>query len=212
MEKSVLELILQATIVVKFVLLILLFFSISSWTIIIYKWFFFTKAKKETEKFLKVYKRSMDMKNLLYASKRMFISPIALLFRAVYTEEVIQAEKLKRSINKYKTQEETKLYKYLNFLATTGSTTPFIGLFGTVWGIMDAFTAIGKASSAVLAVVAPAIAEALIATAFGIATAVPAVISYNYYLNIARKMSIEMEDFADDLLYRLVFNKNKDEF
>jgi len=93
-----------------------------------------------------------------------------------------------------------KLEKYLNFLATTGSTAPFIGLFGTVWGIMNAFHGIGSAGSASLAVVAPGIAEALIATAVGLAAAIPAVIAYNYYLSMSRKMIIEMEDFSEDLL------------
>ena len=90
--------------------------------------------------------------------------------------------------------------KYLNFLATTGSTTPFIGLFGTVWGIMNAFRGIGLSGAASLAVVAPGIAEALIATAAGLLAAIPAVIAYNYYLSMAKRMIIEMEDFSEELL------------
>jgi len=90
--------------------------------------------------------------------------------------------------------------QYLNFLATTGSTTPFIGLFGTVWGIMNAFRGIGSAGSASLAVVAPGIAEALITTAAGLGAAIPAVVAFNYYLSRARIMSIDMEDFSEELL------------
>ena len=86
------------------------------------------------------------------------------------------------------------------FLPLPGSTTPFIGLFGTVWGIMNAFRGIGAAGSASLAVVAPGIAEALITTAAGLAAAIPAVIAYNYYLSRARQAIIEMEDFAEELL------------
>ncbi len=107
---------------------------------------------------------------------------------------------MKRLLRRYETLESVKLEKYLNFLATTGSTAPFIGLFGTVWGIMNAFHGIGAAGSASLAVVAPGIAEALIATAVGLAAAIPAVIAYNYYLSMSRKMIIEMEDFSEDLL------------
>ncbi|MEJ2254181.1 MAG: MotA/TolQ/ExbB proton channel family protein, partial [Nitrospirota bacterium] len=92
------------------------------------------------------------------------------------------------------------LERYLGFLATTGSSTPFIGLFGTVWGIMDSFMGIGSQGAASLAVVAPGIAEALIATAMGLVAAIPAVIAYNYYLSRARHIIIEMEDFSEEIL------------
>jgi biopolymer transport protein TolQ len=98
------------------------------------------------------------------------------------------------------TSELTKLEKALGFLATTGSTTPFIGLFGTVWGIMDAFRGIGMRGSATLAVVAPGISEALIATAAGLAAAIPAVVAYNYYINRIKVLSSEMENFSSELL------------
>ena len=96
--------------------------------------------------------------------------------------------------------ETEKLHARLTFLATTGTTAPFIGLLGTVWGIMNAFQGIGATGSASLAVVAPGIAEALVTTAAGLAAAIPAVIAYNYYLSRARKMTIEMEDFSEELL------------
>ena len=88
----------------------------------------------------------------------------------------------------------------MGFLATTGSSTPFIGLFGTVWGIMNAFRNIGTTGSASLAVVAPGIAEALIATAMGLVAAIPAVIAYNYYLGVTRGIVVEMEDFSEEIL------------
>jgi biopolymer transport protein TolQ len=129
------------------------------------------------------------------------LSPIANVFKAVYADEAKKDKnEIKRLLRRYETLESVKLEKYLNFLATTGSTAPFIGLFGTVWGIMNAFHGIGSAGSASLAVVAPGIAEALIATAVGLAAAIPAVIAYNYYLSMSRKMIIEMEDFSEDLL------------
>ncbi len=96
--------------------------------------------------------------------------------------------------------EMTKLESALGFLATTGSASPFIGLFGTVWGIMDTFKGIGARGTATLAVVAPGISEALIATAAGLAAAIPAVIFYNYFLNQSKNMVQEMENFASELL------------
>jgi biopolymer transport protein TolQ len=97
-------------------------------------------------------------------------------------------------------EQTTKLEAALGFLATTGSASPFIGLFGTVWGIMDTFKGIGARGSATLAVVAPGISEALIATAAGLAAAIPAVIAYNYYLNGIKNMRLDMENFASELL------------
>ncbi len=199
MGGSILDFILQAGLVVKSVILILLLFSIFSWAVIIYKWRFFARAKRENESFLKLFNREKNSRTLYLASRGMLVSPLAAIFRSVYTEENIDRVELRRSIKRYMALEEAKLLRYLNFLATTGSTTPFIGLFGTVWGIMNAFRGIGAAGSAALAVVAPGIAEALITTAFGLATAIPAVIGYNYYLSMARRMIIAMEDFAEEL-------------
>ena len=103
-------------------------------------------------------------------------------------------------MNRACSAESTKLEAALGFLATTGSASPFIGLFGTVWGIMDTFRSIGFRGSATLAVVAPGISEALIATAAGLAAAIPAVIFYNYYLNRIKNMSLEMDSFASELM------------
>jgi biopolymer transport protein TolQ len=201
MKESVLTLIFQAGYIVKGVLIILLFFSVVSWAIIFFKQRYFSKANKESEQFLRSFRANRDLKNLYKATKNLSLSPIANVFKYVYGEETgrDQAE-VKRLLRRYETLESVKLEKYLNFLATTGSTTPFIGLFGTVWGIMTSFHGIGAAGSASLAVVAPGIAEALIATAVGLAAAIPAVIAYNYYLSMSRKMIIEMEDFSEDLL------------
>lgn len=201
MNDSVIQLILQAGYVVKGVLLILLFFSVVSWAIIFFKQRYFSKANKESEQFLRAYRVNRDPKSLYQATRNLLLSPIANVFKSVYTDEAKRDRgEIKRLLRRYETLESVKLEKYLNFLATTGSTTPFIGLFGTVWGIMNAFHGIGSAGSASLAVVAPGIAEALIATAVGLAAAIPAVIAYNYYLSMARKMIIEMEDFSEDLL------------
>lgn len=201
MNSSIIQLILNAGLVVKGVLLILLSFSIVSWAIIIFKQRYFSKANKESEQFLRAYRANRDPRNLFKATKNMVLSPIANVFKAVYTDDAQRDRgEVKRVLRRYETLESVKLEKYLNFLATTGSTSPFIGLFGTVWGIMNSFHGIGTAGSASLAVVAPGIAEALIATAIGLAAAIPAVIAYNYYLSMSRKMIIEMEDFSEDLL------------
>ncbi len=201
MKESVLTLVLQAGIVVKCVLLILFFFSVVSWAIIFFKQRYFLKANKESDQFLRLYRTNRIPRELFKATKGLSLSPIANVFKSVYTDDIRRDQsEVKRLLRRYGTLESVKLERYLNFLATTGSTAPFIGLFGTVWGIMTSFHGIGFAGSASLAVVAPGIAEALIATAVGLVAAIPAVIAYNYYLSMARKMIIEMEDFSEDLL------------
>lgn len=197
---AIIHLILQAGYVVKAVLIILFLFSVVSWAIIIYKYRYLSKANKETDTFINAYRMSRDMKGLLSTTKALNLSPLANLFKSVSSASTHDRTEIKRLLRRYETLESVKLERYLSFLATTGSTTPFIGLFGTVWGIMDAFRGIGAAGSASLAVVAPGIAEALVATAIALATAIPAVIAYNYYLSRARYMIIEMEDFSEELL------------
>jgi biopolymer transport protein TolQ len=200
MKDSALQLILQAGLIVKGVLIILLFFSIVSWAIIFFKQRYFARANKESEQFQRAFRTSKDAKSLYQATRSMTVSPIANLFRSVYADEVRKEKsETKRLLKRYGALESAKLEKYLNFLATTGSTTPFIGLFGTVWGIMNSFRNIGVSGAASLAIVAPGIAESLIATAAGLAAAIPAVIAYNYYLSMARRMIIEMEDFSEEL-------------
>jgi biopolymer transport protein TolQ len=201
MEHSALQIILQAGFIVKIVLAILLLFSVISWAIIIQKWRHFSKADQETHDFLRAYEATHSPRDLFAVSKKYMISPPANLFRSVYSEKTYtERDELKRMLRRYSALESTKLQRYLNFLATTGSTAPFIGLFGTVWGIMNAFRGIGSAGSASLAVVAPGIAEALIATAIGLAAAIPAVIAYNYHLSRSNRMIIDMEDFSEELI------------
>ncbi|NCO82969.1 MAG: Tol-Pal system subunit TolQ [Nitrospirae bacterium CG_4_10_14_3_um_filter_44_29] len=194
------QLILQAGYVVKVVLLILLFFSVVSWAIIFYKYRYLSRANKETDTFLRSYRAGRDLKGLLITTRPLNLSPLSNIFKFTSSENIVDKAEIKRSLRRFSALESAKLEKYLSFLATTGSTTPFIGLFGTVWGIMNAFRGIGAAGSASLAVVAPGIAEALITTAAGLVAAIPAVIAYNYYLSRARQMIIEMEDFSEELL------------
>lgn len=201
MQDTAIQLILQAGYVVKAVLLILLFFSVFSWAIIFYKHRYLSAAARESESFLRAFRTGRDVKGLLSAAKNLNLSPLANVFKSVYIEEGrANKDEVKRMLRRYEALEAAKLESYLTFLATTGSTTPFIGLFGTVWGIMNAFRGIGTTGSASLAVVAPGIAEALIATAVGLVAAIPAVIAYNYYLSRARRLIIEMEDFSEELI------------
>lgn len=198
-EISVIALVLRAGIVVKLVLVILLFFSIFSWAIILYKYRLLSKVEKESDEFQRAFLRSKDWDTLHQTTRSLRLTPLANLFRAVYSMEETDRDSLRRLLRRVEATEATRLERYLTFLATTGSTTPFIGLFGTVWGIMNSFIGIGRLGSASLAVVAPGIAEALIATAAGLAAAIPAVVSYNYYLSRIRRNIIIMEDFSQEL-------------
>jgi biopolymer transport protein TolQ len=210
--------VLDAGLVVKFVLLVLFIFSVVSWAIIFLKYRSYRKIKNENEDFNADYLKSSKLSDILPAAKKYSFSTIAEVFRVGYAEltkinkqanELAQGsdeislsslDNLERSMNKACNTEMTKLESALGFLATTGSASPFIGLFGTVWGIMDTFKGIGARGSATLAVVAPGISEALIATAAGLAAAIPAVIFYNYFLNQSKNMVQEMDNFAAEFL------------
>jgi len=214
---SLLAMILDAGLMVKFVLLILLVLSIISWTIIFLKFRYYRKIKVENEAFDSDYQRSSKLSELLPAAKKYSFSTTAEVFRVGYTEltkmnkqskdtargdeiSLSSIDNVQRALNRASNTEMTKLESALGFLATTGSASPFIGLFGTVWGIMETFKSIGARGSATLAVVAPGISEALIATAAGLAAAIPAVIFYNYFLNKSKVMVQEMDNFADEFL------------
>jgi biopolymer transport protein TolQ len=215
---SLLNMILDAGLMVKLVLLILLVFSIISWTIIFLKFRYYRKIKKENEAFESDYLRSNKLSEVVPAAKKYKFSTTAEVFRVGYAEltkfnkpmketaasgdeiHLSSLDNVERSLNKASNSEMTKLESALGFLATTGSASPFIGLFGTVWGIMDTFKSIGARGSATLAVVAPGISEALIATAAGLAAAIPAVIFYNYFLNQSKTMVQEMDNFAAEFL------------
>ncbi len=201
MQDSAIQLIFHAGYVVKAVLLILLFFSVFSWAIIFYKHRSLSAASRESASFLRAFRAGSDVKGLFATAKPLTLSPLANVFKSVYLEEGhINKDEIRRLLRRYEALEAAKLESYLTFLATTGATTPFIGLFGTVWGIMNSFRGIGAAGSASLTIVAPGIAEALITTAAGLAAAIPGVVAYNYYLSRARRLIIEMEDFSEELL------------
>jgi len=218
---NLLQMVVDAGPMVQFVLLLLLVFSIVSWAIILMKYRVISKTEKENNLFLDAYMNSSKLSDVLPESKRYPHSTIAEVFRAGYLElgkisrnprgtpgdlpdapgiEMRGLDNVERALHRACGTETSKLESLLGFLATTGSACPFIGLFGTVWGIMNAFRGIGARGSATLAVVAPGISEALIATAFGLAAAIPAVVFYNYYLNRIRAISLEMDNFASEFL------------
>ena len=223
---SIYEMVVNAGPMGKIVLLILMLFSIISWAIIIKKFRILRQARKETEKFYETYSKKGNLSNIYSVGKNLKNSPVAKLFVAGYDELVTSVkssaageqppegkkvvieslDNIGRILSQTTLQEITRLEKSLTFLATTGSTAPFIGLFGTVWGVMTSFQGIGAKGSASISVVAPGISEALIATAAGLAAAVPAVIFYNHFVNRVRVTANEMDNFTLDFL--LLIEKN----
>lgn len=206
-------------IIVKLVLFVLIYFSVVSWAIIFYKFIQVHKANKESERFLAFFWQTKRFDAVSAQIDRFASSPLSILFTEAHNElkklgekgeekndpNVISTElggvdNIARALRRATTSEITRLDKYLTFLATTGSTAPFIGLFGTVWGIMTAFKGIGETGSASLAVVAPGIAEALVATAIGLVAAIPAVMGYNHFQNKIKVLIAEMDNFSTELL------------
>ncbi len=198
-------LILSSGPVAKCVVFILLFFSVISWTIILQKWKQIGNVEKDGEKFLRVARDSDSFKRLttMYADNpegpfyKLLVNSYKEITARHKDNQALPAEILVPAVEntlKITTSEETeRLEKRLSFLATTANTAPFIGLFGTVWGIMDAFREIGVRGTTSLAVVAPGISEALVTTALGLATAIPAVLGYNYLVNRVKGVSAKME-------------------
>lgn len=198
---------------VKLVLLVLLAFSVISWAIIIYKLLLLRKIGKESAEFSTLFWDKRQFPQVYAVSKGFTRSPLASLFNAVYAELAAShkapdkprlskddIERLQRVLKKAINTETARLEYAVPFLATSGNTAPFIGLFGTVWGIMSAFRNIGAKGAANLATVAPGISEALVATAMGLAVAIPAVMGYNHILSKMNAISAEMDGFAADLI------------
>lgn len=210
------------------VLLILLLFSVISWAIILYKWRTFRSSDQEDQRFLSAFSRTQDKDELRRHARRMTTSPSAVLFLGIMERIAPEGDGLARDQFAHGTTLDqsvesagadrhylervvaltlqgqiSKQEAYLPFLATTGNTTPFIGLLGTVMGIINAFQEIGKQGTANIAAVAPGVAEALIATAAGLFTAIPAVIAYNYFLTRIRRSAFRVEAFSIEFLNSL---------
>lgn len=225
-EIDIFQMMLNAGLMVQFVLLLLLFFSITSWAIILIKYRYIMKAFRESARFTDYFWRSRDLSNAFLKAKQLGSSPVARVFRVGYLElkklsksgvpisqsQSTEAESsslssvftgtdnVKRALRRAINTEMTKMTQMVPFLATTGNTAPFIGLFGTVWGIMNSFHGIGLKGSASLAVVAPGISEALVATAVGLGVAIPAVIAFNYFTQKIRVIESELQSFSADFL------------
>jgi biopolymer transport protein TolQ len=199
----------------KFILLVLLVFSVVSWGIIAERWRAFRRAERETDRFLDRFKRGGGLAAIQDATAAMSASPLAHLFRAAFREislnppppegpDPTTIEALDRVLRKHASVQVTELERSLGFLATTAGATPFIGLFGTVWGIMNAFHGIGVTGTASLAAYAPGIAEALVATAAGLFAAIPALIGYNHFMRKLRLFEAGMDEFSADMVHRVL--------
>lgn len=218
---DILHIVAEAGAMVQLVLLLLLFFSLTSWTIILIKFLYMRRAFRQSEAFTNIFWESRDLSLAYKEASLLDGSPIARLFSIGYaelkklrqsggksmpddddslSEKFTGLDNVKRSLRRAITTETTRMTQMIPFLATAGNTTPFIGLFGTVWGIMESFRSIGLSGTASLAVVAPGISEALVATAAGLAVAIPAVIAFNYFMQRIRVMESELQIFAADFL------------
>ena len=204
----------SASPVVMAVLILLASFSFYSWYIIINKYMQLGRASKQADQFLDVFWNTKKLDDIFTKAGQLEKAPVARLFRAGYKElrRVKESGKgetsgwlgdmqsIERSLDRTRLEQMMKLESKIPFLATTGSAGPFVGLFGTVWGIMNSFRSIGAQKSAGLDTVAPGIAEALVATAIGLVAAIPAVMAYNYFVRRIKIQAAEMDAFRSDFL------------
>lgn len=217
-DLSILNLMLEAGIVVQGVLVLLILLSLVSWAIIFNKWKLYRKSRKEADAFAQAFWSGTDMDTVLAGIPQQYPnSPLPNIFQAGYrefmrvrrdaskrqTEKIVAAvgiDGIRRSLDAAFSREMERLSRHLAFLATVGSTAPFIGLFGTVWGIVNAFQSIALTKNTSLTAVAPGIAEALVATAFGLIAAIPAVVAYNKFTSDLKRLASNMEQFNSEFL------------
>jgi biopolymer transport protein TolQ len=196
--------------VAKVVLLILLVFSVISWAIILSKWSLIRRARVQSGRFLRAFRKAQRLQDIAAVADQFKPSPLVAVFEGGFDEYrkqgaissgVIKNETaIQRSMQIATSEELTRFERNLPWLAITGAVTPFVGLFGTVWGIIDAFHGLGTAGAATLRAVAPGISEALITTAAGLAAAIPAVIAYNLIGSSIREFAARGDDFALEML------------
>ena len=203
---SLFSLFFRADIVVKSVMIILILCSVYSWAVIIDKFRLFKKINKSSEEFEEEFWNSKSAENLYNSLPSKVEDPMALVFQNAM--EGLLKKKTKNNLSERMSallengieKQMSKIDKGFTFLATVGSTAPFIGLFGTVWGIMNSFQSIAISRNTSLAIVAPGIAEALFATALGLLAAIPAVVAYNKFNNDSKKYSEKLENFSKRFL------------
>lgn len=199
---EIVDLIKQSGPVAKVVLLILLFFSVVSWAIILSKWASLRRARTQSGRFLRAFRKAQRLQDMMAVSDQFKPSPLVPVFENGFQEfrRGQNIASVQRATQIASSEELTRLERRLPWLATTGAVTPFIGLFGTVWGIIDAFQGLGNAGAATLRAVAPGISEALITTAAGLFAAIPAVIFYNFFTHDMREFGARMDDFSLELV------------
>ncbi|MFQ5543354.1 MAG: MotA/TolQ/ExbB proton channel family protein [Nitrospiria bacterium] len=217
LDSSIVGLFLSAGIVARLVLGTLLLASIVSWAVILYKWLTLRRVESENRRFLILFSKAEDLEDMQRKALKRNDGPLALLLgaalrkietylssrRVASSGEGISSMKLsiiERTLQGATQEEISYQERYLHLLATIGNTAPFIGLFGTVWGIMGAFQEIGKQGSANIAVVAPGVAEALVNTATGLFVAIPAAVAYNLFIYRIRKMHAQLEVFSSEVV------------
>ncbi len=213
-QSEVLQLIADTGLVARIVLLILLVFSVLSWAIIFQKYRSFKAARIESREFLTIFRRSKKLSEIRASCQSLKASPLVEVFLGGYKEiesqvvvsenpgkpHIRSLEAVQRSLQIASSSELSRQERWLTWLATTAAVTPFIGLFGTVWGIIDAFHGLGLAGTATLHSVAPGISEALITTAAGLFAAIPAVVAYNQFVQSIKEFGALMDDFSLEFL------------
>ena len=207
---EIVNLILESGPVAKLVLVILLLFSLLSWAVILSKWMSIRRARAQSGRFVRMFRKSQRLEDVAALAEQFHPSPLVTVFEYGYEEYRRQTNDgarplrsiaaIQRATQIAASEELTRMERRLPLLATTGAVTPFIGLFGTVWGIIDAFHGLGTAGAATLRAVAPGISEALITTAAGLFAAIPAVIAYNAFSHSLREFGARMDDFAAEFL------------
>jgi len=209
LQNEILQLILDASPLGKVVIGVLVAFSVLSWTIILSKLNTLRRARATNYKFLLSFRRAKKLEEMNTFAAQFRPAPLASVFEFGYQEVERQVNgrgqlhnipALERVLSLGSSEELTRLEQHMSWLATTASATPFIGLLGTVWGIIDAFRGLGREGGASLRAVAPGIAEALIATAFGLLAAIPAVIAYNYFSHRIKEIGARMDDFGSEFI------------
>lgn len=204
--EEIVNLVSQSGLVAKVVLLILLGFSILSWAIILSKWSALKRARAQSGRFLRAFRKANRLQDVSAVAEQFKPSPLVAVFEGGFEElrrqggGVRNITSVQRAMQIASSEELSRNESRLSWLATTGSVAPFVGLFGTVWGIIDAFHGLGTAGAATLRAVAPGVSEALITTAAGLFAAIPAVIAYNQFTQTMREFGARMDDFALEFL------------
>ena len=206
---EIVDLVLQSGAVAKSVLLLLAAFSLISWAVILSKWSLIRRARVRSGRFVRHFRSAPRMQDVASVAERFRPSPLVGVFEGALDElkrqmgmtgGIHNLTSIQRAMQIASSEEITRLERSVTWLAITGAVTPFIGLFGTVWGIIDAFHGLGTAGAATLRAVAPGISEALITTAAGLAAAIPAVIAYNLITSSIRELAARNDDFALEML------------